>query len=98
LDIETAGMRGVASDIGGASRGLGDVRGDLGALGDSANSVLQAGLEAFTVAWGAALEVLTDDLSYVSQQVAVAANVYESTDHELAAVIVTPAPGAQGPS
>lgn len=84
LDVETDGLRTVASDLGDASTALSEIGGNVGSIGDLADGNAQAGLEALTVAWGVALEVLSEDVSFLSDQVGNAADRYDTTDCSLA--------------
>lgn len=80
LEIETSGLRTVSSDLGGAARALSAAAGELAAIGGVAHADLQGGLEALTVAWGTAVEVLGDDVTLVAGQVGDAADLYDTTD------------------
>jgi hypothetical protein len=84
LDVDTSSLATAASDLAGAADIVATAAGDVTALGDVADTDVRSGLEALTVAWGAALEVLGEDVQYLSQRTGQAAEVYDSTDQCLA--------------
>jgi hypothetical protein len=85
LDIDTDSLRTVASELGGAATALSETSGNLGSIGSLADGAAQAGLQALTVAWGAALDVLAQDVTFLSGRVGNAATTYDTTDQALAA-------------
>jgi hypothetical protein len=84
LEVDTVSLRETASRLSDAGSAIGgDAGGAIDALGGAADPNVQAGLEAIAAAWGAALNVLGEDVGFLSQQTAVAAEIYDTTDQEL---------------
>lgn len=84
LDVDPTSLREAASDLGGAAETLTTTAGEVKDLGTVGNLDVHDGLEALSVAWGAALEVLGDDVQYLSERTGSAAEFYDTTDLSLA--------------
>lgn len=84
LDVDTTTLRSAASGMSDAAETMATTAGDLGNLGGVSDPDVQAGLEALTVAWGAALDVLAEDTGYLAGRTNGAADLYDSTDGGLA--------------
>jgi Excreted virulence factor EspC, type VII ESX diderm len=84
LEVDTPTLRSVSSDLDGAASTMGDTATALTSVDSPSDPEVSAGLEALTVAWGAAIDVLAEDVSFLSDQVAAAAEVYDTTDQGIA--------------
>jgi hypothetical protein len=84
LDVDTPSLRSAASDLSGAADTVASTAGDVGNLGDVSDANVQAGLDALTVAWSAAIDVLADDIRYLGGRTNGAADRYDTTDNGLA--------------
>jgi hypothetical protein len=85
LKVETGTLRSVAFDLGSVATVLSDISGRVRAVTGLADPNAKAGLDALTLAWGVALQVLAEDARFLSGQVANAATTYDTTDGALAA-------------
>ena len=84
LKVDTPSLRSAASDISGAADAVASTAGNVSNGGDVSDANVQAGLEALTVAWGAALDVLADDVRLMASRTSSAADQYDTTDGGLA--------------
>jgi hypothetical protein len=84
LDIDTPTLRSAASDMSDAADTVATTAASLGNLGGLFDASVQEGLDALTVAWGAALDVMAEDVGYLAGRTNDAADQYDTTDHGLA--------------
>ena len=90
IAVETTSLRSAADVFARAAGAIANAAGHVGALGDVNDANVQAGLEACTTAWGAALGVLAEDVDYLSNATGAAADIYDTTDQGLAGQMCGP--------
>jgi hypothetical protein len=84
LEVDTSSLRSAASDMTTAAAEMATTADGVANLGSVFDANVQAGFDALTTAWGAAIDVLAEDVGLLAGRTNDAADVYDTTDDDLA--------------
>jgi Excreted virulence factor EspC, type VII ESX diderm len=84
LEVDTPTLRSVASQFSDAATTIGDAGTTATSAAGPTDPDVDAGLGALTAAWGGVIEVVAEDVAFLSTQVGDAAAVYDQVDHNMA--------------